>query len=148
MRTVHSSSRISGVGVGVCSWGGVSAPRGVVCSWGVSAPREVSAPRGVSAPGGCLLLGRGVVSHHALRQTPPCGQTDACKNTTFATSLRMVKIQSTFQRNCNQLRPVVYIDFPCIVQPIKVARPNLQGRTVVTARQKSGERNIFSRVCL
>ena len=47
---------------------------------------------GCLLPGGCLLLGG--VSHHALRQTPPppCGQTDACKNITFATSLQMVKI--------------------------------------------------------
>ena len=42
---------------------------GGVWSWGVSAPK-----------GGCLLLGggggllRGVVSQHALRQTPPCEQ--------------------------------------------------------------------------
>ena len=51
----------------------------------------MSALRGVSAPGGCLLPG-GVVSQHALRQTPPppCGQTDACKNITFATSLQTV----------------------------------------------------------
>ena len=36
----------------------------------------------------------GVASQHALRQTPPCGQTDACKNITFATSLRTVKIEA------------------------------------------------------
>ena len=48
----------------------------------------VSAPRGVWS-GGCLLQG---VSQLALRQThtPPCGQTHACKNITFATSLRTV----------------------------------------------------------
>ena len=50
--------------------------------------------------GGCLLPGmgggvcsQGVVYQHALRQTLPCGQTDRCKNITFATSLRTVKIQ-------------------------------------------------------
>ena len=42
---------------------------------GVSAPRVVSAPGGCLLPGGvcsqgCLLLARGVVSQHALRQTP------------------------------------------------------------------------------
>ena len=85
MRTVRSSGRISGR---CLLWG--------VYAWGVSAPgrcllRGVSAPWGVSSPGGCLLL-EGVVSQHALRQTPPpaCGLTDACKNTTFATSLRTV----------------------------------------------------------
>ena len=69
----------------------MSAPGGGVCSWGVSAPRGVSAPGGGvpglggaglggsgpggawSRGGGCLLPG-GVVSQHALRQTPPCGQ--------------------------------------------------------------------------
>ena len=71
MRTVRSSDRISGGGVCVCSRGcllpggsalwGVSAPRGGVCSGGLSA-------LGVSAHGGLL---RGVVSQHALRQTPP-----------------------------------------------------------------------------
>ena len=48
----------------------------------------VSGP-GVSAPGGCLVLG-GLLSQHALRQTPLCGQTHACENITFATSLRTV----------------------------------------------------------
>ena len=53
---------------------------GRVCSWG-----------------GCLLLVgvcllREVVSQHALRQTPPRGQTDRCKNITLATSLRTVKM--------------------------------------------------------
>ena len=47
--------------------------------------------------GGCLVLGGvwsgGVVSQHALRQTPPYGQTDTCKNITFATSLRTVKME-------------------------------------------------------
>ena len=69
---------------GVLSPGGVSGP-GV----GMYAPRVsalggcllwgVSAPGGVSALGGCLLRGGlvpegvwgGVVSQHALRQTPP-----------------------------------------------------------------------------
>ena len=88
MRPVRSSDRISGGGV--CSGG--------VCS------REVSTPGGCLlgsvCPGGCLLRG-GVVSQHALRQTPPppCGQTDACKNITFATSLRTVKIWVEKYRN-------------------------------------------------
>ena len=44
-------------------------------------------------PGGCLplVLGRGVcvvcVSQYAMGQTPPCGQTDTCENTTFAASV-------------------------------------------------------------
>ena len=39
--------------------------------------------------GGCPVWG--VASQHALRQTPPpCGQTDSCKNITFATLLRTV----------------------------------------------------------
>ena len=87
MRTVRSSGRLGGGGcllLGVCSGGGSA-------QGGGSAPGGVSAPGGgVSAPGG------GGVSHHALRQTPPPprGQTDSCKNITFATSLRTVKIAS------------------------------------------------------
>ena len=85
-------------GVGVCLLRGGGAPGGV-CSGGrgVSALGGclllggcVSAPGGSTAPRGCLLQG-GVVSQHALRRTPPpCGQTDACKNITFAISLRTV----------------------------------------------------------
>ena len=50
--------------------GGVFAPGGV-CSWGVSAPRGMCLllGGGVSALGGSAL--GGVVSQHALRQTPP-----------------------------------------------------------------------------
>ena len=71
---------------GVClSTGGVPAPRGVPAPggcllWG-PAPRGVSALGG-PAPGGCLLGGvcsQGVVSHHALRQTPHApGRDDYC----------------------------------------------------------------------
>ena len=96
----------------VCSWG-VSALGGClllegVCSWGVCSWGWCLLLAGVSAIGGCLLLGGVcsgglggclllrvcVVSQHALRQTPPppCGQTDACKNITFTTSLWMVII--------------------------------------------------------
>ena len=65
----------------------MSAPRGGgVCSRGVPGPG-----RGVPGPGGLLPRGKVVVFQHALRQTPR-GQTDTCKNITFATSLRTVKI--------------------------------------------------------
>ena len=87
----------------------MSAPRGGLLQGGVSALGGLvpggclllggvcSQGGGVSAPGGCLLWGvsalGGVVSQHGLRQTsPPCGQTDACKNITFATSLRSLKM--------------------------------------------------------
>ena len=107
MRTVCSSDRNLG---GVCS-GEVSAPRGVsalggsaswgvsalggVCSWGVSASRGsapgVSPPGGLSAPGG--VCSGGCIPACTEADTPtPHGQTDACKNITFATSLRTVKI--------------------------------------------------------
>ena len=93
MRTVRSSDRISGVEV--------SAPGGCLLPAGVSALGGVCYGgclllRGVCS-GRCLLRGvsalGGMVSQHALRQTPPPpprGQTDACKNITFATSLRTV----------------------------------------------------------
>ena len=92
VRTVRSSDSTSG---GVSALGGVCSRRCLL--WGVSAP-GVAAPRGsalggMSAPRGCLLPGD-VVSQHALRQRPlsPRGQTDACKDITFATSLRTVII--------------------------------------------------------
>ena len=103
---------------GVCSGGclvsGGCLFLGGACSWGVSAPRGVYS--GGVGPGGCLLWGPepggyvlwggawshgvsargvpapgGVVSQHALRQPPPCGQTDRCKNIFFATSLWTVR---------------------------------------------------------
>ena len=70
---------VPGQGGCVCSRGVVPGPRGVPGPW------EMSALGGVPAPGGCLLLGGCTWSG-----TPPCGQTDACKNITFATSLRTV----------------------------------------------------------
>ena len=65
MRTFHSSSRLLP--------GGMSARGG-----------------GVSAPGGCLLLGGGIP---ACTEADPPPWTDRCKNITFATSLRTVKIE-------------------------------------------------------
>ena len=108
MRTVHSSDRLSGgclLPVGcLLLGGGLSAPGGGVCYWGVSTPGGVCSGgclllggcllpgrcllSGVSAPGGCLLP-EGVVWQ---TPPPPCGQTHACKNITFTTSLRTVKI--------------------------------------------------------
>ena len=73
-------------------WGGVWSGGCLVLGcllWGVSAPRGVSGLGGllqggllwgVSAPGGVCSGGvsalGGVVSQHALRQTPPCEQND------------------------------------------------------------------------
>ena len=56
------AARVRGSAGGCLLWGGWSCPGGLV--WGLSAPG------GVSPLGGCLLKG-GVVSRHALRQTPP-----------------------------------------------------------------------------
>ena len=81
---------VSAPGVCVCSWGvcsrGVSAPGGVY-SGGVSATRGVCLLWGVCSQGGVWYP-----SMHWGRHphSPPCGQTDACKNITFATSLRTV----------------------------------------------------------
>ena len=76
---------------GGCLLRGVSAPGGFVCSGGCLLQGGLSAPGecllwgvstlGVSAPGVSALRGRrcllwGVVSQHALRQTPPCEQND------------------------------------------------------------------------
>ena len=97
MHTVCSSGRLLG---GCLLWGGVCVCSGGVCSQGSVCSGGVCSQGVVSALGGCLLLGggcllqggllRGYPSIHWGRH-PPCGQTYACKNITFATSLRTVK---------------------------------------------------------
>ena len=89
---------------GVSAWwsgGGLPGPGG----WSAWSGGGVCLVSGGGLPGGprgCLpglggglpdSRGRGgLVSQHALRQTPPRGQTDTCKNITLATtSLRPVK---------------------------------------------------------
>ena len=69
--------------------GGVCLVRGCVCSG-----RGVLAPGGAWSGGVSAPRGGGVVSQHALRQTPLWTEwlTDRCKNITFATSLRTVMI--------------------------------------------------------
>ena len=75
MRTVRSSGRISG---------GVPGPGGCTWSWGV-----YLVPGGCTWSGGYLVWGVYLVPGGCTWSgTPPCGQTDACKNITFATSLR------------------------------------------------------------
>ena len=112
MRTVRSSGRI----LGGCTWfwgvpgvGGVYlVPGGCLClvggctwSWGVylvlgGVPGPVEfvylVPEGCTWSRGMYLVPGGTWSG-----TPPCGQTDACKNITFATSLRtVIKVEGTF----------------------------------------------------
>ena len=60
-----------GTGGGVCSQG----DGGGVC---VSGPGRCMVPGGVAGPWGCVPSpgGWGVVSQHALRQTPHCEQND------------------------------------------------------------------------
>ena len=102
MRTVRSSGRISGGGCvpgrgdAPGPKGGVPGPGGVYlvplgCTWsqgGVPGPRGCTWSQGVYlVPGGAPGPRGGTWSG-----TPPCGQTHACKNITFATSLRTVII--------------------------------------------------------
>ena len=71
------------------SWGGVPGLGGCTWSWGV-----------YLVPGGCTWSQEGVPGpggvpgprRDAWSGTPPCGQTHTCKNITFATSLRTVKM--------------------------------------------------------
>ena len=89
MRTICSSGRLS--------WGG-----GCLL-WG----------------GECLLLGGGGgIPACTEADTPLCGQAHACKNITFATSLRMVKMEildySSYRNNrawINRVQPVVDLHF-------------------------------------
>ena len=93
--------------VAVSRGGGCLLPGGV-CSGGCLLRRGLLGGGGVCSGGGCLLLG-GVCSLEGLLSggcgipacteadtptPPPRGQTDACKNITFATSLRTVKIST------------------------------------------------------
>ena len=96
---------VSALGGGVCSWGGVCS-RGYLLGgcllWQGLLLGRMSAPGGVSALGGCLLPGGlsalggvysggcGIPACTEADTLTPCGQTDACKNITFATSLRTV----------------------------------------------------------
>ena len=88
---------LPGAGGGVCPGGFL--PRGV-SAWVVS--QESVCPGGVSAwgvshSGGVCL--RGVVSEHALRQTPPVNRmTDRCKNITFP-QLRLRTVILGFRRD-------------------------------------------------
>ena len=98
-------------GPGGCTWSGGCVPgsggctwSGGVPAWGVYLPGGVPArgvylvpgvhlvpEGGVPGPGGVYLVPGGVPG----QVLPPCGQTHACKNITFATSLRtVIKIQS------------------------------------------------------
>ena len=89
MRTIHSSGRLSEGGV--CSWGVSALGGSALSALGVCLlPGGYLLPT-VSAPGGGLSA-PGVCGIPACTEadTPLCGQTDACKNLTFATSLRMV----------------------------------------------------------
>ena len=88
MHTVRNRSHLLEVG------GRGSGPRGACLLLGGSGPRGrlvpggggVSGPRGGPGP-------RGVVSQHAVRQTPHVDR-HTCKNITFATSLRTVTKES------------------------------------------------------
>ena len=106
MRTVRSSGRISGGvpggrgctwsqgvylvwGVGVyLVWGGVPGPGGAPGLGGCTWSRGCTWSGSVPGLGGVYL----VPGVYLVRYSPPCGQTHACKNITFATSLRTVII--------------------------------------------------------
>ena len=71
---------IPGSGIGVPGPGGCTWLQGGTWSRGVPGPREVHLVLGgVSGPWGCTLSG-GVPA----KVLPRCGQTDTCKNITFA----------------------------------------------------------------
>ena len=64
---------------GVCLLGGCLLLGGVPASWGC-----------LLLGGGVCFLGAGIPACTEADTPPPCEQTDACKNITFATSLRTV----------------------------------------------------------
>ena len=91
---------VPGLGVGVPGLGGVPGPGGCTWSQGVYLVWGVYLVLGgVPGPVGCtwswgVYLVRGGLHGQVL---PLCGQTDACKNITFATSLRTVISQPETQ---------------------------------------------------
>ena len=89
MRTIRNSSRPGG---GEPGPGGVLGPGGV--PGGVPGlGRGVPGPgRGGPGHGGMYL----VLGECTCPGTPPCGQTHRCKNITFATSLRTVKMSRLY----------------------------------------------------
>ena len=143
MRTVRSSGRISGGGIpglGGCTWslegctwspGVYLVPEGVCawsggCTWsrGCTLSGGCTWSRGVCVPGlGGCTWSRGVYlvpGGYLVRYSPPCGQTDACKNITFATSLRTVNMAAE-SHELSGIRPkyaVIYQNssFPLITQ--------------------------------
>ena len=74
---------------GVPGLGGVPGPGGVcsrgVCSWGAWS-RGVPGPGGSALTGGGCLVPGGLVSQHALRQTPP-GETATAADGTHPTGM-------------------------------------------------------------
>ena len=113
MHTVRSSSRLLGgcvyLVLGMCVPGrgvylvpGGVLVRGCTFSWGgVPGPRRgVPGPRGIPGPRGCTWSqGVYLVPGGYLPRYSPCGQTDRCKNITFATSLRTVMNMTGAQQN-------------------------------------------------
>ena len=90
---------VPGLGEGGCLVPGGCLLLGGACSRGMPGPMGVPASGGVPGPGGCLLQGGacfGGVWYPACTEAnppPPVNRmTDRCKNITFATSLRRVKI--------------------------------------------------------
>ena len=77
-----------------CTWSGMCTwSRG--CTWSQGG---VPGPASVPGPGGCTWSG----GLYLVRYSPPCGQTHACKNITFATSLRTVKTDLVLKFCCYQ----------------------------------------------
>ena len=129
MCTIHSSGRISG---GVPGPGGCVPGLGGTWSGGYLVGVGVSVPvlgvhlvwGGTWSQGGLYLVlggctwsgasnvpGLGGVPGQVL---PPCGQTHTCKNITFATSLRTVKIH----RWMNEISPLNSINLTLIIRKI------------------------------
>ena len=127
---------------GVSALGGCLLLRGCLLP-GVSAPKGVSALGVVFAPGGvcsggafsrgCLLGGCTPTMHLGGGiPPPPCteadtpsprGQTDACKNITFATSLRTVITLNQTNRTPLKVDRTIYLDGPVETRDGSVLTP-------------------------
>ena len=77
---------------GGCTWSGGTCPGGYLpggCTWSQGGLYLVPGGGVVPGAGGVYLVPGGVPDQVL---PPPCGQTHACQNITFATSLRTVKM--------------------------------------------------------
>ena len=129
MRTVRSSSRLSlgGICLSAC-WDTTprlgtprpGTPQDQAPLHGPGTPLDQAPPRSRPPGPGTPLEADTPRDQAPSRSRPPCGQTDTCKNITFATSLGTVKMQCLNNQNYNVIDVSQYITIEYQQQEILV----------------------------